>query len=344
MENLLKNYLLCLGCRSDDLVWNDNFVECGKCRKKVKVENGILRCVDGAYHSNFGLQWNKFSTVQLDSVNGSDESEKRLLRQSKLSPENFKNKTILEVGAGNGRFTELFLKYGARVIAVDFSSAIDANQRNHKKYVEEGRLFLVQGDIFNLPLKENSFDIVFCYGVIQHTGDNQKAIFELSKCANKNGRLLIDIYSTSLKHFNPLIYLVRPFFSLLKVDDQRRLEVVESFVSKVFPIQLKILSKLHRKKGILKILRWIINRSPNSVYGINLFLYGKIDLDCAYKWSLMDTYDAWAPRHDHPVSKKKWEQLVYELENQGYRVDDIDNSGQGHTAVLSRVEPSEKIL
>tara|TARA_Y100000590_G_C14991817_1_gene740413 strand:+ start:88 stop:252 length:165 start_codon:yes stop_codon:yes gene_type:complete len=54
----------------------------------------------------------------------------------------------------------------------------------------------------------------------------------------------------------------------------------------------------------------------------------------------MDTYDAWAPRHDHPVSKKKWEQLVYELENQGYRVDDIDDSGQGHTAVLSRVGPS----
>ena len=94
----------------------------------------------------------------------------------------------------------------------------------------------------------------------------------------------------------------------------------------------------------MKILRWIINRSPNSVYGINLFLYGKIDLDCAYKWSLMDTYDAWAPRYDHPVSKKKWEQLVYELENQGYRVDDIDNSGQGHTAVLSRVGPREKIL
>ena len=79
MENLLKNYLLCLDCRSEDLVWGDNFEECGKCRKKVKIENGILRCGDGAYHSNFGLQWNKFSTVLLDSVNGSVESEKRLL-------------------------------------------------------------------------------------------------------------------------------------------------------------------------------------------------------------------------------------------------------------------------
>ena len=88
--------------------------------------------MDGAYHSNFGLQWNKFSRVQLDSFNGSDESEQRLLNQSKLRPEDFNEKIILEIGAGNGRFTEIFLKFGARVLAVDYSTAIEANWRIHK--------------------------------------------------------------------------------------------------------------------------------------------------------------------------------------------------------------------
>jgi ubiquinone/menaquinone biosynthesis C-methylase UbiE len=339
MENTIRDYLICPGCRSGNQTWDEDFIECRQCGGKVKIENAIPRYVDGTYHSNFGLQWNKFSTVQLDSVNGSDESEKRLLKQSKLSPEDFKGRTILEVGAGNGRFTEIFLKYGAKVVAVDFSSAIEANQRNHNRYVEEKRLLLIQGDLFNLPLAEKSFDIVFCYGVIQHTGNNQKAILELSRFPKNKGRLLLDIYSTSLKHFNPLIYLIRPFFLFLKIDDQKRLEVVDNFVSKVFPLQLKILRILHNKKGLLKVLRWIVNRSPNSVYGINLFLQGKIDIDCAYKWSVMDTYDGWAPRHDHPVSKRKWRELVFELKKQGYRVDDIDDSGQGHTAVLSRIEP-----
>ena len=337
LGNILRNHLKCLECNNGNQTWSENFIECSSCGKKTKIKNGIPRYVDGTYHSNFGLQWNKFSTVQLDSFNGSDESEKRLLTQSKLCPDDFYGKTILEVGAGNGRFTEVFLKYGATVLAVDYSSAIDANWRNHKKSVEEGHLLLIQGDLFNLPLKESSFDIVFCYGVIQHTGNNQRAILELSKFPKKKGRLLMDIYSTSIKDFNPLIYLIRPFFSLLKVDDNRRLEIVENFVRKVFPIQLKILPRLHKKKGLLKLLRWVVNRSPNSVYGINLFLYGKIDIDCAYKWSVMDTYDAWAPKHDHPVSKSKWVRLVSELKNQGYQVDDIDVSGQGHTAVLSRV-------
>ena len=91
--------------------------------------------------------------------------------------------------------------------------------------------------------------MVICYGVIQHTGNNQKAILELAKFPKKGGLLLMDIYSTSLRHFNPLIYLIRPFFSLLNVDDQQRLNIVEGFVKQVFPIQLRTLRLLHKRKG-----------------------------------------------------------------------------------------------
>ena len=336
MMNALTDYLICLECHSDNQALKENFLACTQCRHQVKIENHIPRYVDGEYHSNFGLQWNKFSKVQLDSVNGSDESEKRLLNQSNLSPEDFRGKTILEVGAGNGRFTEIFLKYGARVIAVDYSSAIDANLGNHLEYVKEGRLFLIQGDLFRLPVKQSAFDIVICYGVIQHTGNNSKAISELSKYPKVQGRLLMDIYSTSIRHFNPIIYMIRPFFLCLKVSDQKRLEIVERFVKSVFPLQLKILKVLHRRTGILRLIRYVVNRSPNSVYGINLFLDGKISIENAYKWSVLDTFDGWAPKHDHPVSANQWKQLVFSLRDRGYKVDTIGWSGQGHTAVLTR--------
>jgi len=337
MNNSLIKYLICPECNSGNQYLSDDFVECKKCGNKISIRGGIPRYVDGEYHSNFGLQWNKFSTVQLDSVNGSSESESRLLAQSKLKINDFKDKTILEVGAGNGRFTEIFLKYGSRVISVDFSSAIDANKQNHSRYINEGQFLPIQGDLFNLPLQENSFDMVFCYGVIQHTGNNKKAIAKLSKYPKKSGRLFLDIYSNSLRHFNPLIYMIRPFFSLLKISEHRRLETVESFVQKVFPFQLKILSILHGRGGVYKWLRYIVNRSPNSVYGINLYLDRKINVDLAFQWSVMDTFDAWAPKHDHPVSRKKWIKIITEVANDGYRVDDIDVSGQGQTAVLTKL-------
>ena len=128
------------------------------------------------YHENFGFQWNRFNKLQLDSCNGSSESEDRLLNQSELRPEDFRDKVILEVGAGNGRFTEILLKFGAKVIAVDFSSAIFANFNNHQKYVESDKLICIRGDVFNLPVIERAFDMVLCYGVIQHTGNNKKAM------------------------------------------------------------------------------------------------------------------------------------------------------------------------
>ena len=54
----------------------------------------------------------------------------------------FKNKTILEVGSGAGRFTNIILKYtDAIVYSVDSSSSVEVNFDNNKKYVNK-RLFL----------------------------------------------------------------------------------------------------------------------------------------------------------------------------------------------------------
>ena len=71
----------------------------------------VLTLVEEGYHENFGYQWNKFNKLQLDSFNGSSESEDRLLEQSELTPEDFNGKNILEIGAGNGRFTAVFIDF-----------------------------------------------------------------------------------------------------------------------------------------------------------------------------------------------------------------------------------------
>lgn len=45
----------------------------------------------------------------------------------------------------------------------------------------------------------------------------------------------------------------------------------------------------------------------------------------------------WAPKHDHPVSKKKWECLASELQKYGFRVADIGGSGQGLYSCANKV-------
>jgi ubiquinone/menaquinone biosynthesis C-methylase UbiE len=301
------------------------------------VGDEVLSLIQESYHENFGYQWNKFNKLQLDSFNGSSESRDRLMEQSELSNNDFKDKTILEIGAGNGRFTEILLNFGAKVIAVDFSSAIYANYRNNLDNVKAGNLLCIRGDVFDLPLEKSSFDYVICYGVIQHTGDNKKCLDVLASYVNDSGSLLVDIYSNSLKDYNPWIYLIRPFFSRIR-SDERRMEIVSKFVDFVFPLQVKILTFLQNRSGIFKYLRYFFNRSPNSVYGINLFLDGKISIENAKDWSICDTNDAWTPRHDDPVSFTKWNELIHSLsEKYRFSVDCIKKCGQGNCATLRKL-------
>ena len=237
----------------------------------------VLSTLEDSFHDNWGLQWTKFNKLQLDSYNGSTESEDRLLEQSELKGSDFKDKVILEIGAGNGRFTEVLLKFGAKIIAIDYSSAIFANFENHIEEINKGNLICVRADLFNLPVKEYKFDFVLCYGVVQHTGNNQKCLETISKYPNTNGRLLVDVYSNSLRHYNPWIYLIRPFFSRIN-KEETKMKLVERFVNFVFPFQLFILRFLHNRQGLFKYLKYAVNRSPNSVYGINLYLDNKISL------------------------------------------------------------------
>src|SRR5438105_2335735 len=110
------------------------------------------------YADNFGLQWNRFRCTQLDSVSGLPISEKRFYQYSKWSPEELAGKRVLDVGCGAGRFAEIALKAGAEVVAVDYSSAVNACQMNLAGY---DSLEVIQGDVFNLPFERESFDYVY---------------------------------------------------------------------------------------------------------------------------------------------------------------------------------------
>ena len=45
--------------------------------KNISDTSNVIRYNSDVYNENFGFQWNKFNKLQLDSFNGSNESEKR---------------------------------------------------------------------------------------------------------------------------------------------------------------------------------------------------------------------------------------------------------------------------
>ena len=144
---------------------------------RYPIQNGIPRFVpESNYADNFGMQWNHFRQTQLDSYSGHPISADRFWKATGWSPESLADQWVLDVGCGSGRFAEVALDAGAKVVALDYSSAVDACYANLK---HRPNLHVVQGDIFALPFAPGAFPFVYSLGVLQHTPDVAKAFAAL---------------------------------------------------------------------------------------------------------------------------------------------------------------------
>lgn len=144
-----------------------------------------------SYADDFGDQWNRFPKTQLDSYSGVDLTESRLRRCFRGNLAQIEGKRVLEAGSGAGRFTEIFLKYGAQLHSFDMSKAVNANSSNNSA---SDNLTLVQASIYDIPFEPAAYDYVMCLGVIQHTPSPEESIRHLWAMVKPGGHLVIDHY------------------------------------------------------------------------------------------------------------------------------------------------------
>ncbi len=117
--------------------------------RRYPIRDFIPRFVpDSNYADNFGMQWNLFRQTQLDSHSGQSISRDRFWKATGWDPQAMAGRWVLDCGCGAGRFAEIALGAGAKVIALDYSSAVDACYANWK---DHPGLNVVQGDIYALP-------------------------------------------------------------------------------------------------------------------------------------------------------------------------------------------------
>ena len=154
----------------------------------IKKENIYIDKRLEDYSPNFGLQWNKFPITQFDSHTGFPLTKNRLLSSSEWNLNEIKDKLIIELGSGAGRFTEILISAGSYVVSVEMSEAINVNSLNNNSE----NIIFIKSSINNLEFLNDLFDYVLCYGVAQHTPD----IMETYKSCHGFGKKMEKYQST----------------------------------------------------------------------------------------------------------------------------------------------------
>tara|TARA_B100000073_G_scaffold341394_1_gene342700 strand:- start:1159 stop:2124 length:966 start_codon:yes stop_codon:yes gene_type:complete len=274
----------------DELILEKNYYR-SKSNKIYQIKNHIPRfCSEENYTESFGLQWNKFDNTQIDSFCKINLSEERFWAETKWDPNSLEKLNILEVGSGAGRFSEVFLKSTkCNLYSIDYSSAVEANFRNNYNF--KSRLILSQASIYQMPFKDNSFDKIFCFGVLQHTPSFRKSITALVSKVKVNGEIVIDFYP--YKGFYTKInskYILRPITKRIPK------KLLLLMIKKSIPTSLFLFDILNKLK-----LGFLTRFLPiTDVRGFPKSLNNEQRLE----WAIMDTFDAYSPEYDNPQKLK----------------------------------------
>lgn len=99
---------------------------------------------------------------------------------------------VLEVGTGSGIFIKELLKHTDAVAGIDIHPTYDGvAMMLAREQIDVNRVELRQGDIFDIPYENESFDAVVCISVLEHFADPLPALQELRRVTRPGGTLLL---------------------------------------------------------------------------------------------------------------------------------------------------------
>lgn len=93
---------------------------------------------------------------------------------------------LLDVGAGTGYYVSKALEFGASPTGVDISFYACQIAKNRNQFLN-----ISQSDAETLPFKRDTFDIVLCLQLLEHTPYPEKVIAEIYRVLKRNGYLFL---------------------------------------------------------------------------------------------------------------------------------------------------------
>lgn len=179
--------------------------------------------------------WNENSCGEVLYLKGEDEIEAfnyQSFIRYKLEPyiltfadfASTNGKKVLEIGVGLGADHQKFAEAGAILTGIDLTDkAISHTKRRFSIFGLNSELSIEDAE--NLPFVDESFDVVYSWGVIHHSPDTPKVVNQIFRVLKQNGEARIMIYHTRsivgyMLWLRYGLFRLKPFLTLRDIYNQ----------------------------------------------------------------------------------------------------------------------------
>jgi SAM-dependent methyltransferase len=243
---------------------------CESCGHDFEIRGGVPRLLpsveskdidQGRTVDRFAFEWTRFSTF--------DAEEERVSMETWLSPQSLDDLTgltVLDAGCGMGRHAVVASQSGVqRLVGIDLGEAVEAAFSNTRHLPE---VCIVQGDLRDLPLADDSFDAAYSIGVLHHLADPRIGFNNIARKIRPGGWAHLWLYGREGNSWIRVANRVRTISSRLPL---RLLNFLCGLASIPLTIATKTVYRLPKLRRILpyhRYMSWLAQFSWRKIHAI----------------------------------------------------------------------------
>jgi 2-polyprenyl-3-methyl-5-hydroxy-6-metoxy-1,4-benzoquinol methylase len=189
----------------------------------------------------FGRNWRQFLRVLDEArIQRAEDALRSMLRQSSL-----RDQTFLDIGCGSGLSSLAAKRLGANVHSFDFDleSVRCTEELRRRFFPADSSWTIAHGSVLDDRYMGSlgTFDIVYSWGVLHHTGRMWEAVAAACNAVAPGGKLFIALYNdlgsrstrwrTIKRLYNSLPHAVRPLYTALAIAPQEAKNLTRAIMS-----------------------------------------------------------------------------------------------------------------